>query len=201
MALTRAKAALLPIVAVGVLPMRAAVRMSGSGALIAADVARWVDCIDRDIVRELSESRQFDYLVSALPEFRCLLRHRTESAPRWVRVVVSILYRHDRSMVLDSPEIGPGFFIQHGNGMKVSAERIGSNCFINQWATVGYTDHGRPTIGDDVRIGPGAVVVGPVTLHDGCRIGPNVVIVEDVPAGTIMTAAEPVARIRRTHRT
>lgn len=198
MALTERKVHLLRLLSPWVWPARIAVRSAGAREVVDADVARWVECIDRDILRDLPRHRQFDYLMTGLPEFRCVLRYRVAAASVPWRMAVRLLYRFDESMVLDAGEIGPGLFLQHGHGTKISAERIGSNCFVNQWVTVGYTDHGRPTIGDGVRIGPGAVVVGPVTLGDGCRIGPNAVIVKDVAAGSTMTAPAPVERRPRT---
>ena len=79
--------------------------------------------------------------------------------------------------MLDAQSIGPGLFIQHGVASQITAERIGRDCWINQQVTIGYSKAGRPTIGDDVTVGAGAVVIGPITVHDGATIGINATVV------------------------
>ena len=59
---------------------------------------------------------------------------------------------------------------------------------------MGHTDRGQPVIGDRVRIGAGAVVVGPVTVGDDARIGANATVVRDVPPGAVMLAPPAVRR-------
>lgn len=74
---------------------------------------------------------------------------------------------------------------------------IGDRVVINHSVTLG-TRHGvkgAPIVEDDVRIGAGAVVLGPVRLGRGCKIGANAVVTHDVPAGA--TALGVPATIRR----
>lgn len=96
-----------------------------------------------------------------------------------------------------STEIGPGLRLRHGVGVVVNpASRIGANVMIRQGVTLGNrkTSTDCPTIEDDVEIGVGAVVIGPVTIGKGARIGPNAVIFRDVPAGSVVTS--PPVEIR-----
>jgi serine O-acetyltransferase len=86
--------------------------------------------------------------------------------------------------------IGPGLIIPHGQVVIDGRVSIGRNCSINPWVTIGLSgsrrygfDRGGPTIGDDVYIGTGVKIIGPVTIGDGVRIGANAVVIEDVPAG------------------
>ena len=119
--------------------------------------------------------------------------------PLPLRVLLRVLYRPEPTCILDADRIGPGLFIQHGIGTMVSAESIGSHCWINQKVTIGYDDtKRRPTLGDRVRVADGAVVFGPVMLHDGATVGPNATVIHDVGPGETVVAplATPLKRRR-----
>lgn len=86
-------------------------------------------------------------------------------------------------------EIGPGFCISHGNIVIDGVVRIGKNFSVNPFVTVGLSTSSAvglslvgPTIGDNVYIGTGAKVLGPVTIGDNAKIGANAVVLCDVPA-------------------
>lgn len=97
-------------------------------------------------------------------------------------------------------KLGGGLFIQHGFCTDLSARAIGENCWINQRVTLGYKGDECPTIGDNVSIGVGAVVLGGVTVGNNVRIGANAIVVHDVPdnctvcspAATIVKKREPM---------
>ena len=78
--------------------------------------------------------------------------------------------------------IGPRLFIQHGFATVINAEKIGSDCWINQQVTIGtqYSDE-KPIINNGVRICPGAKVLGKITLGENCIVGANAVVTKDVP--------------------
>ena len=60
----------------------------------------------------------------------------------------------------------------HGFATIIIARRIGSDFLFAQQVTVGYDDRGdSPVIGDRVRIGAGAIVIGPITIGDDAVIG------------------------------
>jgi serine O-acetyltransferase len=103
------------------------------------------------------------------------------------------LYRPSATLTLEADRIGPALFIQHGVGTIVTAESIGSHCWINQQVTIGYNAKGRPALRDRVRVGAGAVVIGPITLHDDVTIGANATVIHDVAAG--LTVVAPTATI------
>ncbi len=60
---------------------------------------------------------------------------------------------------------------------------IGDGCVIYQNVTFAGKDKKRPTLGEDVLIGAGAVILGGVFIGDGAKIGANAVVTSDVPAG------------------
>jgi serine O-acetyltransferase len=68
---------------------------------------------------------------------------------------------------------------------------IGDDCLIRQNVTIGSAvDYGpAPRLGDRVRVGAGAVLIGGITIGDDAVIGPNAVVTTDVPAGATVLAA------------
>ncbi|MBQ2249982.1 MAG: serine O-acetyltransferase [Clostridia bacterium] len=81
--------------------------------------------------------------------------------------------------------IGKGFFIDHGMGVVIGeTTEIGDNCTIYQGVTLGGTgkDVGKrhPTLGNNVMVGAGAKVLGPVTIGDNSKIAANAVVLHPV---------------------
>lgn len=97
-------------------------------------------------------------------------------------------------------KIGENLFIDHGMGIVVGeTAEIGDNVTIFHGVTLGGIggDKGEkrhPTIEDDVVIGAGAKILGPITIGRGAKIGANAVVLEDVPAYT--TAVGIPAKIK-----
>ncbi len=84
--------------------------------------------------------------------------------------------------------IGDGFFIDHGSGVVIGeTAEIGDRVTLYQGVTLGGTGFQRgkrhPTVGDDVTLGAGAKLLGPIAVGDGAKVGANTVVVEDVPPG------------------
>lgn len=85
--------------------------------------------------------------------------------------------------------IGKNLFIDHGMGVVIGeTATVGDNCTIYHGVTLGGrggTAGGKrhPDIGNNVMIGTGAQVLGPITVGDGARIGANSVVTETIPAG------------------
>ncbi len=83
-------------------------------------------------------------------------------------------------------QIGPEFFIDHGAGVVIGeTAAVGSRVTLYQGVTLGGTGFQRgkrhPTLGDNVTVGSGAKLLGPIAVGDGAKIGANTVVVEDVP--------------------
>jgi len=88
-------------------------------------------------------------------------------------------------------KIGRRFFIDHGMGVVIGeTAEIGDDCTLYHGVTLGGTSwkEGKrhPTLKNDVVIGAGAKVLGPITLERGARVGSNAVVVKDVPEDTTM---------------
>lgn len=88
-------------------------------------------------------------------------------------------------------EIGKDFFIDHGSGTVIGeTAEIGDNVTIYQNVTLGGTSLDQvkrhPTVGNNVVIGTGAKVLGPVKIGDNVRIGANSVVTKDVPDNSVV---------------
>lgn len=98
--------------------------------------------------------------------------------------------------------IGPGFFLPHCIGIVIGHEVIaGSNLELFQNVTIGSNrkeQNGRfmPVIGDNVSIGSGAVVVGPITIGDNVQIGANSYVDKDIPSNVVVAGC-PAKIIKR----
>jgi len=90
-------------------------------------------------------------------------------------------------------QIGCGFMIDHGMGVVIGeTTEIGDNVTLYHDVTLGgrklYDENGNkltkrhPSIGNNVIIGSGAQILGPITIGDNVKIGSNAIVIEDIPA-------------------
>lgn len=126
-----------------------------------------------------------------------LFKHRRFMLARWVSQ-----YAKFRTGIEIHPgaRIGKGLFIDHGTGVVIGeTAEIGDGCTLYQGVTLGGTgkDKGKrhPTLGDNVMIGAGAKVLGPLKIGDNVKIGANALVLSDVPSDS--TAVGVPARVVR----
>src|SRR5262245_60592585 len=86
-------------------------------------------------------------------------------------------------------KIGSDFFIDHGSGVVIGeTAEIGDRVTLYQGVTLGGTGFARgkrhPTLQDDVTVGSGVKLLGPVTVGRNAKVGANTVVIEDVPDHT-----------------
>ena len=132
-------------------------------------------------------------VLTTYPGVHAMLFHRMGhwlwlAGAKWLARVVSHIARW-----LTGIEIHPGavigrrFFIDHGMGVVIGETAIiGDDCTLYHGVTLGGTSWQKgkrhPTLGNDVVVGAGAKVLGPIEIGSGARIGSNAVVVRDVPA-------------------
>ena len=122
-------------------------------------------------------------------------------ARRWRLMPLEMIFNKMNTVLCNciigrGAEFGPGFVLIHSTGVVINGMvRAGSNFFVYHQVTLGSTRQGVPVIGDDVFIGAGAKIIGPVTIGDGARIGANAVVLHDIPPH--VTAVGIPARIVR----
>ena len=131
-------------------------------------------------------------ILAAWPGVHALLSHRVARALRGAGVPVApqaIAYL-SRSLtgieIHPCAKIGDGLFIDHGMGVVIGeTAEIGENVTIYQGVTLGGTGFAtgkrHPTVEDNVTIGSGAKLLGPITIGHGAKIGANAVVIHDVP--------------------
>ena len=132
-------------------------------------------------------------ILTAYPGLHAVMFHRLShwlwtAGAKWLARMVSHLARW-----LTGIEIHPGavigrrFFIDHGMGVVIGETAvIGDDCTLYHGVTLGGTTWQKgkrhPTLADDVVVGAGAKVLGPIEVGSGARIGSNAVVLRDVPA-------------------
>jgi serine O-acetyltransferase len=97
--------------------------------------------------------------------------------------------------------VGKNFTIDHFGGIVISGfARFGDNCRIRTGVVVGLAHADRPcapVFGDNVDIGAGAKVLGPIVIGNNVLIGANAVVIRDVPDNSSVTGVPGRARPRR----
>ncbi len=126
--------------------------------------------------------------VQALLAHRAAHALRAAGVPLAPRVIAYVSRAVTGVEIHPAAEIGKGLFIDHGSGVVIGeTARIGDCVTLYQGVTLGGTGFQRgkrhPTVGDNVTVGSGAKLLGPITIGDCAKIGANTVVVEDVPAG------------------
>ena len=152
--------------------------------LVVDELNHWRKCDKR------KENSQFDVFCGLMlerKEYRSLLHYRFNRGGLLRKTVLKFLFPGMETLYITTPQIGPRLYIQHGFSTMISAKSIGSDCWINQQVTIGYTfDHDPPVIGNGVRISAGAKVVGNITLGDNSIIAANAAVVKDVPENSVV---------------
>ena len=125
-------------------------------------------------------------------------RHGRFFIARWISQWAS---RKTGVEIHPAVRIGKRFFIDHGTGVVIGETAvIGNDVTIYQGVTLGGTgkDTGKrhPTIGNNVMIGAGAKVLGPLVIGDNSRIAAGAVVLSDIPSNSTAVGV-PAKVVRR----
>jgi serine O-acetyltransferase len=116
-----------------------------------------------------------------------LHKARVPLLPRLCMLLIRVLYG---SYVPYQVSIGPGVSFGHRIGIVIAPKSvIGARCKIRHRCTLANTDAGSPILEDDVQIGCGAALIGPVRIGRGAKIGANAVVTRDVLPGRTAVGA------------
>ena len=158
--------------------------------------------VAREIGRDVAAARDRDpaarsvgtvEILATWPGVQALLAHRVAHAMRAAHVplvpgALSFLSRAVTGVEIHpAARIGGDFFVDHGSGVVIGeTAEIGDRVTLYQGVTLGGTGFARgkrhPTIEDNVTVGSGAKLLGPVRVGRGAKVGANTVVIEDVPA-------------------
>ncbi len=166
---------------------------------------RFLDHVDSIIARDPAARNRVE-VIFCYPGLHAVVMHRWAHAlwtqglmtfGRWVSQLARFLTGIE---IHPSAMIGERLFIDHGMGVVIgSTAVVGDDVTLYQGVTLGGTSLERgvkrhPTLGNNVIVGAGAHVLGPITVNDGARVGANAVVLHDVPVGVSMIGvpARPV---------
>lgn len=137
-------------------------------------------------------------VITTYPGFHALAAHRINHflwchGFKWLARFLSHLVRWITGIEIHpGARIGRRFFIDHGMGVVIGeTAQIGDDCTLYHGVTLGGTTWNKgkrhPTLGNDIVVGAGAKILGPLKIGDGVRIGSNAVVLKNVPqAATVV---------------
>jgi serine O-acetyltransferase len=146
-------------------------------------------------------------VLTSWPGVQALLSHRVSHAlheagvpllPRSIALLARALTGVE---IHPAARIGRGLFIDHGMGVVIGeTAEIGADVTLYQGVTLGGTGFAtgkrHPTVQDNVTIGSGAKLLGPITIGHGAKIGANSVVITDVaPNATVVGNPGHVVRV------
>jgi len=167
--------------------------LSEAGWTLRADIQAWVKWRGGEVVGDGELEHRLEELMAQFSEFRSLYDYRVRSAGLEPGQLSINRLPRAQDLHINCPEIGPGFRIQHGHSTWINAHSIGANFLIRHNVTVGdHPRRGRPTIGDNVSLGTGSVVFGPIRIGNNVHIGPNATVDFDVPDDQTVFAPRPM---------
>jgi serine O-acetyltransferase len=157
--------------------------------------------VAKEVRRDVAAARERDpaargvgeaEILATWPGIHALLFHRVAHAlhDSQVPLLPRSLSMMSRALtgieIHPAAQIGEGLFIDHGAGVVVGeTARIGDDVTLYQGVTLGGTGFAtgkrHPTVEDNVTIGSGAKLLGPITIGHGAKIGANSVVITDVP--------------------
>jgi serine O-acetyltransferase len=115
--------------------------------------------------------------------FRTLFYHRTRG---FFTNILRIFYPKNNSFTIEiNTKIGAGLQLAHPYSTILNANSIGNNVYVNHLVTLGEKNGAKPTIGNNVQLHAGCIVIGGITIGDNAIIGAGAVVVKDVPANAI----------------
>lgn len=162
--------------------------LSGQRALVERETVRYRWFLENG--KDIGFFRAYNLLLWKYPPYRNHVIYRCSEGSRLWGYVLRLLYRPKQDLEIGG-DIGEGLVVYHGHGTVIAAHKIGRNFQIYQGATVGNNPRpGRarnnPIIGDNVTVYTNAVVAGHITIGDNVEIGAGAVVMKDVPSNSVV---------------
>ena len=145
-------------------------------------------------------------IILCYPGFHAVLAHRVahklwkrnfRTLARWISQIARFFTGIE---IHPGAKVGARLFVDHGMGVVIGeTARIGYDVTIYHGVTLGGTSAKpgirHPQLGNNVIVGSGAQLLGPIQIGDNARIGSNAVVIKDVPAGATMVGV-PARQVR-----
>ncbi len=150
-------------------------KLSKNKSDIDKDIDRWA------IAKEVNGSKirlLLNFLANS-SDFRTVFYFRNRGI---ISKILNIYCRKEKYFIIDTTtKLGGGILTGHPYSTILNAESIGENFYVNHLVTVGEVEGKRPTIGKNVSIYTGAIVIGNITIGDNCIIGAGSVVTKSIP--------------------
>ena len=153
---------------------------------------------DPDMLRDTVQKIGFQ-MMAAYRFMRFCKEARVPLAPQAVSRVIRHLYGSDIHWEAD---FAPGVVLVHGMGLAISDEaKVKGGVILFQHVTLGTSADasgrsGAPTIEEDVHVGPGATLVGPITIGARSKIMAGAFVRESVPPDSLVSSPDPIVSTR-----
>lgn len=142
-------------------------------------------------------ARSLIEVLTSYPGIKAVLLHRIAhffwiiGMPFVPRYLSEIARAQTGIEIHPGAKIGRDFFIDHGGGVVIGeTSEIGNNVTLYQGVVLGGTTTHRvkrhPTLGNDIVVGSGAKILGPITIGNNVKVGANSVVVQDVPPNSVV---------------
>ncbi len=163
----------------------------------------------RSVMDRDPAARNVFEVLTTYPGLHALLLHRVSHGIwnmglKWLARVLSTIARWLTGIEIHpGAKIGRRFFVDHGMGVVIGeTAEIGDDCTLYHGVTLGGTTWQKgkrhPTLRNNVVVGAGAKVLGPITVGAGARIGSNSVVLKEVPPeATVVGVPGHVVRKRQ----
>ncbi len=150
-------------------------------------------------------SRSLLYVILLYPGFHAILLYRIAHFFSNVKFKFIARLISQFARLITGIEIHPGakigkrLFIDHGMGIVIGETvTIGDNCTIYHGVTLGGTGKDKykrhPDLGNNVIVGCGAKILGPIKIGDNVKIGANAVVLKDVPSNTTVVGVPGIIK-------
>jgi len=153
---------------------------SDNKSQIDQDLKRWA------IAKNIHKSKKglLLHFLAVSPDFRTLFYFRTRS---FFGHILNLYCRKQANFTIDvTTKLGGGVLTGHPYCTILNAESIGDNLYVNHLVTIGEVNGKRPTIGDNVSIYTGAIVIGNIHIGNNVQIGAGAVVVKSVPDNCVV---------------
>lgn len=159
------------------------------------------------VIKEKDPAFKSAIEVLLYPSFWAVVNYRIAHSLYKKGLLVPARFVSQLSRFLTGIEIHPGatigkrFFIDHGAGIVIGeTAEIGDNVMLYHGVTLGGTGKQKnkrhPTVEDNVMIGAGTIVLGPVTIGANTKIGAGSVVTQDLPPN-VTAVGSPVMIVRK----
>ncbi|NLX61211.1 MAG: serine O-acetyltransferase [Tissierellia bacterium] len=147
----------------------------------------------RNILEKDPAAKNLLEVILCYPSLKAIIYHRIshklykKGKFTLARIISQRARRKTGIEIHPGAQIGKNFFIDHGMGVVIGeTAEVGNNVTIYHGVTLGGVggdpnSKRHPTVEDDVMIGAGAKILGPVTIGKGAKIGANAVVLDDIP--------------------